>query len=1563
MKLINQLVYSIASLFAIVTACSAFPISEKSMDNASELVIGLLALTCISVTILACTCCHRNKSGFELSQIIKDKKEFENENTIADQTNSTSEFPIFRAISPSNPGNAFSASGGDNNLDNRILSNIVNQNHMNRTFNEFENSQNNNGPISAVDMENIQNNNAADYIPNRNEINIVIDPSLHENNRNLVEVNRGSISMNATAVSTNIDLSVPMLMTEYERIANVSSFEPYYQMNELNGYHLVEPTAASESLNNYIDLTESNDQKCPEENELSHHNDIVSIVVAEAICHPAETEIQADDQISQPKCNDLELDLVDDDAISVEEALRALDFAISGGESIFSDSEYDSSSDESNNECGETHLPKQMEQLESKNSIELIETVDAKDIFSENEVKMGIEIHCNNSNIEHSRKYVYEFAKELVDSVLEECTGFFLSMTHSDDNVPKNESHAPLNGEVRMNNLDDSMEDMFVIGKLQASTPCHKININCQREKNRLGINLFQALDEVNESNLSQSGIEPLFESQTHIASATFETQPIEKQLASTFVKNDDHTFISAGSPEYLQETFNVEISTVKPQNDVPTISPTIKIDKDEVNSDDLTTITPMNTPIELNYVGTTWDQFVSKSMNKKCIDLEENTDEKQATIENATSTIDDPKNPWFLHLPQSNDTFNINDTEYSNRDGTDEDSESVEENAELLSLTFDALRKQLADVLPQASVRPSVDYSDDENESDSDLDYENLEYHKRFENPKCEVFINYKQQLSPILEESEDETCKTFVMNETKCLDSTSTGYIETSEAIMGVTKVLMASNDTLFNFEDTLGDREDMLSPRNVANSGSYIAISTTPRPENCQTPTNEGYLHAYPSEYKPNDSNVYSEIKLTNDIRPNTLQLNLENLTNNLNDLISPEQQKTISEEINTIELLSSDLSATIDATNTLDDLKTCISVHLNDDANNSKLENSEIDSHQTNSLTANESFENVEHVTCQQHQSDFLRKPPKITCQTIAEPHLNYKTSEHETGDVFPDLFTAQNAAENKNPNLDISKIYLEFKNPEQSELDLLNKPPGQLSGEEDPWAMNRTVENECHQRFQTDSKDLRFSGPCNDDVMQQISGTFATNDWDSDAEDSNSSEEFVYAKGTSQISEYLRATQKTIFPLDSNNQINMVANESIALMECSQESVDEKLNTQDIWNSHEDLIGVSTKADTDSVDDILDDISISENENEWVPSSWDSCAKPVRSALKSPDKSSSKTGAKSRRSVVFKKQSYQSVYEYPKENALSTALSEPQGWATYLANSSPFSSTMNGAYPDDDSNGSQIEVFNALDGFAVSSSFRPFHLSQFNAECHTWPTDSEFSWSQLQNDKGNGNGNDEVNYLADSRVWSTNADEQSESTNTDETRDLKSPSSVHRPDSGVGESADLSESLLLGELCHTKASLRLPLNVYTSNSLAKEKEMVQSTTPADDQNESSKSSSQNEYSSENVLASDSIQDSMDLIVPTSCTGSMDSINSFDGGKSSQIHLSNSTNTDGLPIHTTKVRNASNETSVQNELTINTNTSKKCDYRITANRQSDSTDEDSGIENIVRITKEI
>lgn len=79
-----------------------------------------------------------------------------------------------------------------------------------------------------------------------------------------------------------------------------------------------------------------------------------------------------------------------------------------------------------------------------------------------------------------------------------------------------------------------------------------------------------------------------------------------------------------------------------------------------------------------------------------------------------------------------------------------------------------------------------------------------------------------------------------------------------------------------------------------------------------------------------------------------------------------------------------------------------------------------------------------------------------------------------------------------------------------------------------------------------------------------------------------------------------------------------------------------------------------------------------------------------------------------------------------MYEYPKEVvSLSPSYSEPQLWARDLNDLFEKSSE-----PID------VKV-TETDGFSVSSSTRPFHGSQFNAQCHTWPTDSNFSWSQIQ----------------------------------------------------------------------------------------------------------------------------------------------------------------------------------------------------------------------------------
>lgn len=183
---------------------------------------------------------------------------------------------------------------------------------------------------------------------------------------------------------------------------------------------------------------------------------------------------------------------------------------------------------------------------------------------------------------------------------------------------------------------------------------------------------------------------------------------------------------------------------------------------------------------------------------------------------------------------------------------------------------------------------------------------------------------------------------------------------------------------------------------------------------------------------------------------------------------------------------------------------------------------------------------------------------------------------------------------------------------------------------------------------------------------------------------------------------------------------------------------------------------------------------------------------------------------------------------------------------------------------------------------------------------------------------------------------------------------------------------------MSDRLTLGDLCHTKSSLRLPLTVYVAAGV---KDVAQAqATPADEQIDSSKTNSQQDFSE------------------TSYTGSMDSINSFDGGvggsgsgsgsgsatKITQNHSdSNSTHADGRTTATNQSSvssNGSNEHAMKHDVNdashtfsqydghgmdenVVINSSKlKSDLRTSANRQSDSTDEDSGIENI-RIAKEI
>lgn len=163
----------------------------------------------------------------------------------------------------------------------------------------------------------------------------------------------------------------------------------------------------------------------------------------------------------------------------------------------------------------------------------------------------------------------------------------------------------------------------------------------------------------------------------------------------------------------------------------------------------------------------------------------------------------------------------------------------------------------------------------------------------------------------------------------------SYSTGCLE-GEA-MGVTKTLMASNDTLFNFEDTLGDRDDMFSPRTPSAASQLDHVQSSRSSSSsiyeCRTPTSTPAVAStvFTSEDMITKCNTGDERPRSNSI-PNEDTVNDSfTFATGAVDLLSPDQQKTFSEDI-----CSADLSAAADATfttttTTLEE-KTCISVPL-------------------------------------------------------------------------------------------------------------------------------------------------------------------------------------------------------------------------------------------------------------------------------------------------------------------------------------------------------------------------------------------------------------------------------------------------------------------------------------------------------------------------------------------------------------------------------------------------------------------------------------------------------
>lgn len=473
---------------------------------------------------------------------------------------------------------------------------------------------------------------------------------------------------------------------------------------------------------------------------------------------------------------------------------------------------------------------------------------------------------------------------------------------------------------------------------------------------------------------------------------------------------NNTYTFSNADNNDNKNnQTFDVHLPNVGGEKKFDTVDvqqssentnsiPTIKVEKekDEMSSEDLTTVTPVNTPIELSYSSETWNKIsYNKDLGTAIPSCSSSATVTETVAQNKTFNANDcgeitfNHDGWYLHSQSRSDTFDI-------CEDIDDDENETDGNMEDMSSTFDQLRRQLTEMLPHAQgMSAHNDFLDDDlnnKDSNSPSDNYGIKYGELDEasnagafdligailnpEPVTELNINYnnyKRPLSPIMEESEcDETCRTFIMNnDTKLLDSTSTGIMESaSDAVMGqMPKNLMASNDTLFNFEDTLSDQTDILMSPRITGNGSSTS-STLSRNEshdrisNERTPTNEDLpkiLMVSDIIESPTCSNAVVKCQdaidiLKNNIRqhPLNLDLNIADENDAAQNTVSkyelakmaleegswplelPEAQQIINDLSSPEQNRTADsLSFEQDITYTIDDQKTCVSLVLKND----------------------------------------------------------------------------------------------------------------------------------------------------------------------------------------------------------------------------------------------------------------------------------------------------------------------------------------------------------------------------------------------------------------------------------------------------------------------------------------------------------------------------------------------------------------------------------------------------------------------------------------------------
>lgn len=648
---------------------------------------------------------------------------------------------------------------------------------------EFDN---NNVPISSADMENIENNNAIDYIPNRNEVAAVVSAELPDNlpepvspSRSVYSVNRNFSENSASAVpnspfrpyQTVLDIETDVLHCRSVAVSSMSPSSTYShsdsETNPFIGYAAVElvdihiDMDGGESMEEPLLGLSEKRQEIPftsatamrlnnlsteivsETSVLSNPNvEVVPVCEIEVSCNEMKYPQTQEGSIAQigpitaPSSTDLN---------SVEEALRALDFAISGEDSLLHRD--DSAEDE--------------EDIKEDEDRVLVPVNSDTIIVHDEEPANGFK---NDEPLQHVR----EIAETLVAGILVECQQFVNALDYetesenpqndlivndefSQENKTSKDYYSQESQDLSLNTtvidvckVYESQNDSPIVSKI-LDEPCldnsTELNesIDFERNPNFVASTPFHGQQQFDGTIKPCLMISPIqYDVTTPSPSA------ISTYNADSFLENDCSRV--ALNVNDIQIVTSLELrSSVDSEKKSSHITiappmPTIKIISEcDATSEDLTTATPVNTPIsntpiELNYNMDTWDKFVLKNMSHPVesilttsFDVQEPCTSAQALAREAAAvpqgnvtfdaSPDSANNSgWFLH-PQSevaapDGTFNL-------EDNIDNDYLNNDDNEENLNLTFDALRKQLAEALPhaQGSMAGPQEFSDDDDD------------------------------------------------------------------------------------------------------------------------------------------------------------------------------------------------------------------------------------------------------------------------------------------------------------------------------------------------------------------------------------------------------------------------------------------------------------------------------------------------------------------------------------------------------------------------------------------------------------------------------------------------------------------------------------------------------------------------------------------------------------------------------------------------------------------------------------------------------------------------------